>query len=74
MNKWSSPAREVRCTACGAVLGKLERGGLAITRGDLQATFVGAFCAALVCYRCQKLNVLPFQIETVTRPLGGADE
>jgi hypothetical protein len=56
-------ARDVRCTGCGALLARLESGGLSISRGDLQATLVGDFLASLVCYRphCRKLNVLPMK-------------
>ncbi len=50
---------ELRCSACGVLLGKLEGGALSIRRGDLQATIDGEFHASLVCYRprCRKLNV-----------------
>lgn len=51
---------DVRCTGCGALLAKMERGALTIRRGELQATFDGDFHASLVCYRppCRRLNVI----------------
>lgn len=69
-----TPARDVRCTGCGALLGKLESGGLSIRRGDFQATVVGEFSASLVCYRphCRKLNVLPMKPEPAARLPGPA--
>jgi len=67
-------AQDVRCTGCGALLGKLEAGGLSIRRGDFQATVVGEFSASLVCYRpqCRRLNVLPMKREPSARPPGPA--
>lgn len=67
--------KEVRCTACGALLATLERGALTIRRGDMQATFDGDFHASLVCYRpaCRKLNVLRIAsgADAVPARLGG---
>lgn len=60
---------EVRCKACGILLGKVDEHGFTIQRGDLQATIDGEFRAALVCYRprCRTLNVL--QLPAATRPM-----
>jgi hypothetical protein len=66
---------EVRCSACGALLGIREAGGLSIKRGDLQAVVSGDFQVALLCWRrsCRKLNA--FQIDTThrERPPGAGD-
>jgi hypothetical protein len=54
---------EVRCPACGALLGTREAGGLSIKRSDAQATITGGdFQVSLVCWRrgCKKLTVLRF--------------
>jgi len=65
-------ARDVRCKACGILLGKIDESGLTIRRGELQATVSGEFHASLVCYRsrCRTLNVL--RLSTATAPGGAA--
>lgn len=67
-------ARDLRCSGCGALLAKVEGGGLSIRRGDFQATVVGEFSASLVCYRpqCRKLNVVPMKPERAASPPGPA--
>jgi phage FluMu protein Com len=52
--------KEIRCSGCGSLLAKLERGTLNLQRGDLQASFDGIFHGSIVCYRarCKKLNVV----------------
>jgi len=64
---------DVRCIGCGALLARLESGGLSIRRGDFQATVIGDFSASLVCYRprCRKLNVLPMEPEPMARSPAG---
>ena len=58
---------EVRCPACGALLGTREEGGLSIKRSDAQATITGDFQVSLVCWRrgCGKLTVLRFPARPV---------
>jgi phage FluMu protein Com len=58
-------AAELRCTRCGALLGKLEEAGLSIRRGELQVTVDGTFRATLVCYRprCRTLNIMRHSTE-----------
>ena len=53
-------SREIRCAACGRLIAKLVGGQLVIKRADLQATFRGAFQAALVCsdQRCRHTNLV----------------
>ncbi len=64
----NSKNRQVRCTACNAMLAELDGTGLVIRRGELQATIDGDFHASLVCYRpsCRKLNVL--RLATSAKP------
>ena len=54
----SNEPKEVRCKGCGRLLAKLRDGQLTIQRGDVHATFEGAFRAALVCSqpRCRRTN------------------
>ena len=55
----ASPAPgDVRCEACGALLARIEAGGLCIRRGDLEASIQGRFQAHLTCYRprCKRRN------------------
>ena len=49
---------DVRCDACGALLARIDTGGLCIRRGDLEARIEGRFQAHLTCYRprCKRLN------------------
>jgi len=58
---------EVRCRVCGALLGKLEGGGLQIRRGDLSARFDGRFQAELTCYRprCRTVTVLHLDLSPI---------
>jgi phage FluMu protein Com len=51
---------EFRCKSCGILLAKIDDTGLTIRRGDLEASFDGAFRASLRCYRsrCRSLNVI----------------
>ncbi len=53
---------EIRCPACGALLGVRDDAGLSMMRGDAQATITGDFQASLVCWRrgCRRLTVLRF--------------
>jgi len=53
-------ARDVRCSGCSALLARIDRGGLCIRRGDLEACIDGCFDASLTCYRprCKRLNVV----------------
>lgn len=52
----SNEPKDVRCKGCGRLLAKVDDGRLTIQRGDLTATFEGAFRAALVCSqpRCRR--------------------
>jgi len=54
----SNEPKEVRCKGCGRLLAKIHDGQLTIQRGDLTATFEGAFRAAIVCSqsRCRQTN------------------
>ena len=54
----SNEPKEVRCQWCGRLLAKIHDGQLTIQRGDLSATFEGAFRAAIVCSqrRCRRAN------------------
>lgn len=51
---------DLRCKACGILLGRLDNSGLTIERGKLQVAIIGHFHASIVCYRrgCQTLNVI----------------
>lgn len=53
-------SRDIRCPGCGALLARVEGGGICIRRGGLQATFTGDVHAALVCYQpgCRRLTVV----------------
>ncbi len=54
--------REIRCLECGVLLAKVDSNGFSICRGKLQAIITGEFHAALVCYRCSKLNAVRMHI------------
>jgi hypothetical protein len=56
----SIEAGEVRCSACGSLLGRLEKGALVVQRGDLQVRMVGDVSAELTCYRrsCRRQTVV----------------
>lgn len=56
---------EVRCKTCHTLLAKVDKTGLTILRGGLQATIDGTFRATLVCYipRCRSLNILNLSTE-----------
>ena len=60
--------KDVRCEACGILLGRVGSEGLTVRRSQLQISIVGDFHASIVCYRpcCRHLNVLLF--EKATRP------
>jgi len=59
------PAEDLRCKACGILLGKVDESGLTICRGELQVTVGGHFHASIVCYRprCRTLNVVNLSTE-----------
>ena len=52
--------REVRCSACRALLARLEDDELRIRRNDLQVHIDGCSRVSIVCYqaRCRTLNVV----------------
>jgi hypothetical protein len=56
----SIEAGEVRCSACGSLLGRIEREALVIQRGDLHARVVGDVSVELTCYRrtCRRQTVV----------------
>jgi len=58
--------RDVRCSGCGALLARIDRAGLCIRRGDLEACIDGCFHASLTCYRprCRRLNVVRLTTDT----------
>jgi hypothetical protein len=70
----SIDAREIRCTACGSLLARLECGVLVIQRGDLVARIAGDLSADLTCYRrsCRRQSVVhvvaPTRCHTSTVP------
>jgi hypothetical protein len=70
----SIEAGEVRCSACGSLLGRLERGALVVQRGDLQVRMVGDLSAELTCYRrtCRRQTVV--RIFSPTAGHNGAPE
>jgi phage FluMu protein Com len=54
-----TPTTDIRCKQCNSLLAKRERDGVAIRRGELQATVTGSdFTIAVTCYRCRALNVV----------------
>lgn len=61
--------KEIRCKGCGILLAKIDKSGLTIRRGELQATINGDFLASIVCYRprCRTLNVLSLKTESDKR-------
>ncbi len=56
---------DIRCKTCHSLLAKVDKTGLTILRGGLQATIDGVFRATLVCYRprCRSLNILNLSTE-----------
>jgi len=49
---------DFRCKQCSTLLAKIDRDGLTIRRGDMQATVTGvAYTVSVACYRCKTLNV-----------------
>ncbi len=62
------PASDIRCSACGALLGKHEKGAVSLRRGGQEALLEGAFRMTVVCHkpRCRKLNL--FSIDTLRTP------
>ena len=62
----SNEPKDVRCKGCGRLLAKVDDGRLTIQRGDLTATFEGAFRAALVCSqpRCRRTT----SIDVLSQP------
>lgn len=56
----SNEGWDVRCSACGKLLAKVQDGLLTIQRGDLRATFDGRFRASILCGRlgCGQKNVV----------------
>jgi hypothetical protein len=56
----SIEAGEVRCSACGSLLGRVERDALIIQRGDLHARVAGDVSVELTCYRrtCRRQTVV----------------
>jgi hypothetical protein len=56
----SIEAEEVRCSACGSLLARLEQGALVIHRGDMHARVAGDVSVELTCYRrtCRRPTVV----------------
>jgi len=65
----SNEPNEVRCKGCGRLLAKLHDGQLTIQRGDVHATFEGAFRAALICSqpRCRRATSIDVVSQAVRR-------
>ena len=55
---------ELRCKFCKTLLGMLDEDGITIQRGGMQATFSDAQTAAIVCYRCSKVNLFKLNGKT----------
>jgi phage FluMu protein Com len=56
----SNEVQDVRCSACGKLLAKLQEGSLMLQRSDLKVTIDGEFSAAFICGHpnCRHLNVI----------------
>lgn len=59
----AAPRFDVRCAACGMLLGRFENGKLHLRRGSTHAVFEGSFQSHLYCSRptCRKVTVFAVQ-------------